>query len=299
MGNGLEGLGNINTNNASATVESPTGFLAKSDTDNRKIILDNTKFNTNTDVANYLADWLRTQCNLEAYNTDDVVSLQIPGNGIATSYIIKCIKDENEFMQLVQNIETINNTGTKTVLFGYYNVPKTPEIEGRIKQSGIELFTLQDIYDVNGAIDSADRKLPYLNISQGKLSSIIAKIVNEKYKQQGTLNASTIFGDKQQLTGLGAAFTEGLNQLKGSLTGAISSVKSVTGNNGQTPTMSCQIPQTMGNRPTEVGMGQTPIMSEQEQINVTPNMSTGEAHHIINNQIGGEAHPVTLKKHKE
>lgn len=292
MGNGLDGLGNINTNNASATVASPTGFLAKSDTDNRKIALDNTRFNANTDIANYLADWLRTQCNIEGTINNDTVLVQLHINGTMIGYSIKCVKDENEFMQLVQNIEIVVNTSAKTVLFGYYNVPRTPEIESRIKQSGVELFTLQDIYDVNGAIDNADRKLPYLSISQGKLSSIIAKMINEKYKQQGTLNASTIFGDKQQLTGLGAAFTEGFNQLKGSLAGAIGAVKATTGHAGQ-------IPQTMGNKPTEVEIGQAPIMSGQQPVDVTSNMSTGEAHHIINNQMGGEAHPVTLKKHKE
>lgn len=280
MGNGLDGLGNINTNNASATVASPAGFLAKSDADTRKIALDNTKFNTNTDIANYLADWLRTQCNIEGTTNNDIVLAQLPINGAVVNYSIKCVKDENEFIQAVQNIDTVINTGTKTVLFGYYNVPRTSEIESRIKQSGIELFTLQDIYDVNGAIDSADKKLPYLSISQGKLSNIVAKIVNEKYKQQGALNASTIFGDKQQLNGLGAAFTEGLNQLKGSLVGAIGSVKSVTGQGHNQTNM--QIP--------------PQVQEEQPPINCN---QTLEPHHITTNQTTGEAHPVKLKKHNK
>lgn len=268
---GLEGLGNINLNNASATVESPNSFLAKTDTDSRKIALDSSKFATNDELASYLHDWLLTQCNINTATHSNILSFMLPINGKPISYSVVCVKGESEFTQEAQS-ERIQSLGSeKVVIFGYYNAPKNNEVASRVKQLGIELFTLTEIYEINSAIDGADKKLPYVSLNQNKLSSMVAKSVNEKYRKQGTMNASTIFGDKQQLSGLGAAFSEGFNQLKNSVTGALGSIKSST--------------QTINNQQQHI----EPQITEN-------NVNTAEQPVIEQPNADNAPHPVKLKK---
>lgn len=97
---------------------------------------------------------------------------------------------------------------------------------------------------------------------------MVAKKVNERYKVQGTFNASTIFGDTHQIgSGLGAAFSEGLSQLKDSISGAVNSVKNMT-QHQQAPM---------------INQSQQPVMNQQPLENVEQTTENG-------------SHPVSLKK---
>lgn len=276
----IEGLGNINTNNASATVTSPDAFLSKTDTDNRKIALDSSKFNTSEDVAIYLSNWLQTQCGVSTSINNSVLAFAIPIANNMVSYSIRCVKDNTELEQFVQSDQMNNlaNAG-KLVIFGYFS-NSTTDVINRLKQVNAETFGIQEIYEVNSAIDSADKKLPYLSINQSKFSSMVAKKVNERYKAQGTFNASTIFGDTHQISsGLGVAFSEGLNQLKESIGVAVGSVKGMAQNQ--------QI--SRANQATMVEQ-QMPT-TEQTSMEIPEQQVTMEGHTVEN-----VPHPVSLKK---
>lgn len=276
----IEGLGNINTNNASATVASPDAFLSKTDTDNRKIALDSSKFNTSEDVAIYLSNWLQTQCGVSTSINNSVLAFAIPIANNMVSYSIRCVKDNTELEQFVQSDQMNNlaNAG-KLVIFGYFS-NSTTDVINRLKQVNAETFGIQEIYEVNSAIDSADKKLPYLSINQSKFSSMVAKKVNERYKAQGTFNASTIFGDTHQISsGLGVAFSEGLNQLKESIGVAVGSVKGMAQNQ--------QI--SRANQATMVE--QQMSTTEQTSMEIPEQQVTMEGHTVEN-----VPHPVSLKK---
>ena len=82
------------------------------------------------------------------------------------------------------------------------------------KSIGLELLGYNDILEINNAIDSGTKGLPYLTLSSSFVAGL-AKNLNSKYEFIGGNTVGTELNN--QLSGLSEAINDGFNQLKGSL----------------------------------------------------------------------------------
>lgn len=231
--NGLEGLGVINTNNASATIDSSSLTVEKYDTDVRKFSTDGNKFTSIESFYEYLQNYLNNTGIVSVSPVADEIKQQLnfsfifyaqfntmaDNTSVENGFcIFACPSLENvkSIINLLQN-SSVSNIPNKRVAIGYFNYDNN--IKSMAKQVNLDLMGYQDILDLNNAIDSGDKKLPYMNIGNS-FEIILAKQLNHKYSSMSTGQTSQY---TQQLSGLGhnlgESFKEGFSQLKQSIFG--------------------------------------------------------------------------------
>lgn len=230
---GLSGLGNVNTNNASATIDN-SNFGQKFDTDANLFAMDANKFGSIESYTEYLNNFLVNTGVLTVQPMNDQAKQQLGLNNMlcvnflqndATAQIeyvaVIATPTINEVTQAIQAIQQCPqaNIPVKKVAIGYFNYDNN--LKGQAAKVGMELCGYQDLIDLNNAIQSGYNKMPYMNLNGSMFEHRLAKLLNAKYKGQNGQSFGHNFG--QQMSGLGAglgaAFSEGFGQLKSSLFG--------------------------------------------------------------------------------
>lgn len=238
---GLEGLGNMQSNKLSST---PYGYLSKYDLDKRKIAVDVSKFKTSTEYVNYMKSWL-TETGIVHADTDVNVcvnncmlfALDSAPNIMYFVFIAHNITEVPDAIKFLRDA-TFSRTDViyNKVIMGHINYGET--LENNARQVKIEMLGLPQIYDINNAIDSALKSSPYFAVSVNKLSSQLCRELNKKYKTNndngvGLPTAVNMDSIGAQLKTAGndiqESFTEGFEQLKSSLTGLFSSFRKPNG----------------------------------------------------------------------
>lgn len=232
---GLSGLGNINTDNASPNINTDQFNLNKTDTDLRKITTSASKFATNTDFTNYMFNFLNNSGVVIAQQMNDEAKQQLnyydilyvdfvnsqtgaPNNN---GYALFCAIDANTVSNVVNMLTTVQtaNIPPKRVIIGFFN--KQSDVVKAGKQVGIQIVDISEIYEINNAVDLADKKMPYIAAGATEFGQTLAKALNAKYKATATGGFGQSFSQGASNFGNGAknAFSDGLDQLKESFAG--------------------------------------------------------------------------------
>ena len=257
-------LGNVNTNNASATILGATAIPDKVDDDTRKIKLDVTGY-TIENYCEYLKQYL---ANTQMFVITDVVDQIKQILGIPQMFILQSNTSGQAFLiiPILENSQanTSNNviTALQSILpqhpeinlppvkvgFGHENFPDA--VKKSAKSVNMELVGYSEIYEINNAIQQAYNRMPYMGFGN-TFAMQLAKGLNGMYRQMmsGQPNpAMNNFGQgvKQVGQGFGAAIMDGINQLKQSFSGLGASFNQARnqqiGMNGQQQGMNYQQP---------------------------------------------------------
>lgn len=275
--NGVEGLGVLNENKAVTCVETPNGFLSKRDTDSRKLVTDFSRFTSLDKFNEYLKNWFigtglfnvsEVNANIKAQlNFSSIFyTMWISNNGNTSDNncfcIVSCLNLDN-VQTILSLLEGSNNPiiPNKAVLIYYGN--DSNNIKDRAKKLGVELIGTEEMYDINNAIDNADKGLPYMSTNGSKFSVTIANKLNHLYKTKSIKeNVSNSAMNTANTVGgsLAAAFTEGLEQLKSGVNSLINSIKSSTQN------QQVQQGQVANQVPNEIQTPVQPNSMEQESV---------------------------------
>ena len=184
----LDKLGAINLTTNGEPMETPRSFLEKTDTDNRKLATDLSRFTTIESYKRYLENYfVSTELfNVEKSDYNNCFCIQLfqnPTNeGLINRFRIFAVLSTDDVKVLMDNIKASNITDNteKFVALGYFRYDKY--IKKEADQLGLELFGAEEINEVNEAIDIAEKKLPYISISKNALHNILANALNNKYR---------------------------------------------------------------------------------------------------------------------
>lgn len=184
----LDKLGAINLTTNGEPMETPRSFLEKTDTDNRKLATDLSRFTTIESYKRYLENYfVSTELfNVEKSDYNNCFCIQLfqnPSNeGLINRFRIFAVLSTDDVKVLMDNIKASNITDNteKFVALGYFRYDKY--IKKEADQLGLELFGAEEINEVNEAIDIAEKKLPYISISKNALHNILANALNNKYR---------------------------------------------------------------------------------------------------------------------
>lgn len=231
---GLEGLGNINKVNESCTITSP--LMTNSGTtfveDKRLLVAELEKFGSADEYTNYLYEWLQRS---------GVVDVS---NGITDWYGFKAIQtvvvnDRENQKYMVVGCVTIENV--QKIIVTIENSSPKPSIptvaicfsdslyaeSSRGKAIDVEVMGNEAIREINSAITST---LPYISVGK-RFENKIAKALNAKYKSTNGNCTNNITSDLSDAgNSIVSSFKEGINQLAGSIQGAIGFVQTTVKN---------------------------------------------------------------------
>lgn len=200
--NGLSGLGALNEFNKNTVIETPGGFLQKNDTDNRKLVTDKKRFNTPDNFQEYLINYFNNtgilkcssaeQSLKESLNFSEIFYTQFTNSSVNTScenvFCIFPILSVHNVQTLIEQlaVSTITTNNNKCVAIGYFNYDI--ELKNQAKNIRLELIGIEDIFDINNAVDSADKSEPYLALDKDSFRYRLASELNKKYKNNTNEN---------------------------------------------------------------------------------------------------------------
>jgi hypothetical protein len=282
---GLQGLGVINTDNASATIDNHN--LSSSTPpviDNRKFETDMNKFSSVENFCSYTKQFMIDTGVLNVQDIDNTMFSATFQDG-ETYLVVACPTVEN--LQSAVNYLQSAPAGlpAKRVAVGFFYADSNVSNLGR--QAAVEVFGYNEILDLNNAISSADNKMPYMHIGVATFETKLAKLLNAKHKETATGSIGSQFSSQASGVGagLGAAFSEGFGQLKQSLFGFGKDLGIIKDKNQQT--VAQQPVQNMG-QPQQ--FQQAPQQFHQAPVNNV------EAHHEVPSQPIGQTSGVSLNK---
>ena len=170
---GLDGLGVVNENNPNGNMQSPASFIDKADTDVRKLATFMDRFTDNSQYVEYLKDWF-TKTDLFNVSTDDVcIKLQSRLNNIV--YNVFGCNSQNEVDKVLSN--PMSN-GDTAIIIGYINFNDN-EIRAS-KQYAIQLIGIEEILEINHAIELANSGLPYVTFDKASFLHMLAGALHDK-----------------------------------------------------------------------------------------------------------------------
>jgi len=237
MNQGLQGLGNININNASATIENTGLIMDKLDSDSRKIAVSNTMFNSAEAYYTYFVNYMQNTGLLKVSDVHGMVRQTLNYNNLfivekissGEAFTIFTVFPENDILNIINALQLLPQhpeiqLPVRKVAISHSNF--TREVINEAKHLNLELLGYNAIYDINNAILSADNKIPYANISASSFASQLAKGLNTKYRSESSTNITQQLGDQAQSikNNLGTSFSDGISQLKESITSLTSAM---------------------------------------------------------------------------
>lgn len=237
MNNGLEGLGNINTINDKANVNSPYSFLVKTDTDSRKLVTDGNKFLSDEQYGEYLKNWFDST---GIFDTKRVVKDELQSDEVSFIFYAQLKKEfvntpaENVFciyaFHSLENVKStlklLKTTGSTinsvhSVVMGCFHCDEETRLE--LKQLGFDITGLDEIYEINQAIDNGLNRLSYCGVNYNKFHTKLAAWLNMKYNKECTDSTVGIISNniKNEAQSLGndisTSFKEGFGQMRDSV----------------------------------------------------------------------------------
>lgn len=281
--NGLAGLGNINTDNASATVETPGAAFNKVYNNGRTLETNPSRFSTTQELTEYLLNWFNNTGVCKAYRngyTDCAFNLEVNSPTVAVSAYVVCALTENEaYSMLDQFMKNAQYSRVNVpAIMGYFNSDAGLRLGSEAKAVGLSLIGNQEIMQINAAVSDNF----FLSVGSKKLGDLIAKALHEHYKGEiasekgGTIPGMGNFGNDSN--NLGNAFQEGINQLGGSVKGLLASF-GLAGNQQQSMPVgnpNANVNPNQGNPPYEAGnyqqSVQNPNMDNQQPQNMNQNI---------------------------
>ena len=289
---GLQGLGVINTDNASATIDNhnlSSGMQPINDS--RKMETDMNKFSSVENFCSYLKQFMIDTTVLNVQEVDQTMFTATFADG--ETYLVVACPTVNNLQSAVSYLQTNpTNLPAKRVAVGFFYTDNNVSNLGR--QAAVEVFGYNEILDLNNAIASADSKMPYMHMGAATFESKLAKLLNAKYKETATGNIGTQFSSQAAGVGagLGAAFSEGFGQLKQSLFGFGKDLGIIKDKN-QAP----QQPIVNGNMGPMQQQPMTNMTPQQQPVAMMPEQPMNvEAHHVAPEQPVAEGSGVMLNK---
>lgn len=160
-----------------------------------------------------VSETIKNNSGLQHIFTVDFMNQYEPNGTQKRYYVIICPLEE-DLKKLIGKIQSGLNSVIpyRKVALGYFNYDYNTK--NMAKSIGLELLGYNDILEINNAIDSGTKGLPYLTLSSSFVAGL-AKNLNSKYKFIGGNTVGTELNN--QLSGLSEAINDGFNQLKGSL----------------------------------------------------------------------------------
>lgn len=187
--NGLEGLGVLNTKNSSAYLETPYGYLVKTDTDKRKLATDYRRFKDTTDYRRYLEKYISSINSFEVSNALVETVMELNYHDVFTCHydneefcvcVVLDYTDIDRILMAVSTSETLKNK--KKVIIGFFNYSN--EMKNMASNNCVEFIGTSDIHDINDAVDLADKNLPYLGLGKGTLKHKLSSTLNNSLRQR-------------------------------------------------------------------------------------------------------------------
>jgi hypothetical protein len=208
----LEGLGQLNTHET-LNISASRINLDKADFNDKRLILDNTKFTSNEQYRGYIKDWL--------INTGIVNVTETANNSLVASFFDDVNgKQYNVFVSITdEELNNILNSGTcqNIVLFSFNRTS--------INSKLVEYIGMTEMNEINSAINNGLNKLPFVEIGSNTFKAELAKRLNKKYSAESTTSFIQNEGEqiKQGFNNFGtdaqSVITDGINQLKESFKG--------------------------------------------------------------------------------
>jgi len=224
-GQGLSGLGNINTDNANGQLESPFNQVQKMDTDSRKLVTNTERFTNNCEYKDYLVSWLSNTgvCTVTDNSNYITVNVNQQSNNqiISSSFEVFPVLNFNEVTSIIQSMtqvpiaQTAMPQGpmpqgpvstTSRIIIGYINYSQ--EQIKFAKQSSIELVGANEILEINNAIDLGIKKMPYIAFDKKSFTHLFGSLLNRKYS------------DNTMGNGIAATFTQVTQNINNSMQNA-------------------------------------------------------------------------------
>lgn len=253
MNNGIEGLGNINTINDKTNVNSPYSFLAKTDTDSRKLVTDGNKFLSDEQYGEYLKNWFEAT---DIFDTKRIVKDELQSDEVSFIFYAQLKREfantpaETIFcIYAFHNLENVKNTlkllkttgstinNVPSVVMGCFHCDEETRLE--LKQLGFSITGLDEIYEINQAIDNGLNGLRYCGVNYNKFHTKLAAWLNMKYNKECTNSTVGIISNniKNEAQSLGndisTSFKEGFEQMRDSVGGVLQALH-FKGNSSQT-----------------------------------------------------------------
>ena len=199
---GLSGLGIINTDNANGGLQSPSDLEVKVDADSRLLATNMTRFSSTEQYKQYLISYFNssgigTASEFSAISLGLTINQTINGVALTSNYVIFPTLNYNEVMQILQNLQQPQDQSqTKNVIIGYFNYGS--EQVQLSKQLGIELVGANEILEINNAISSGLKGMPYIAFDKKSFTHLVSSMLNTIYSTNKSQNG--IVGTFEQVT---------------------------------------------------------------------------------------------------
>lgn len=178
----IQGLGIINTDNANGNIESLTCNLI--DSDKRKLDTDMSKFSTDKEYKNSVVDWIKYTNIFNIEDTDTYINAQlniIDKKPFSINYKIYCCINIKEVNEVLNKIKQDSNN----IIIGYLNYNN--DIKSIARNKNTQLIGVDEINEINSAIDLADKSLPYIIINKASFTHLVAHELHKKYTKKNCL----------------------------------------------------------------------------------------------------------------
>ena len=197
ISNSVDGLGSISTTSCNGTpLETPGANMYKYDTDSRKLITNIEDINTHEEYCNKIRKFIDDTGAFIITDLSDDIKSKINYSSIfkirhttGNEYYVVPVLNVNNLVELIEsigkNIRTMDNT--KIAIVGYCQY--CDEISYAAKKYNVELFGSTDVFEVNSAVDLADKGLPYISFNKNSFAYLLASTLNDMYKKK---NNSTV-----------------------------------------------------------------------------------------------------------
>ena len=223
----LEGLGNINHDNANGSLASPGGFLQKSDSSIKLLDTNIHNYASSADYSEYLKNFLGSLPGFNIVPAEDGLKQQLNNQNMfyaqfsgAVNFLVMCGIEYNEIQNIIQTVMSSNVTvnNVQKVLIGYFNYDEQTLLSAR--NCMIELIGINEYMEINS--DAEAKIIPDLNFGakQHSFKACLGRTLKSVNSGGGSTGLQTnSFGDFT--SNLGSKMSNIGESISGTISGAL------------------------------------------------------------------------------
>lgn len=175
----LSSLGNINLNNSTDNISISNRQYNR---DERMLETDTSKFSTSEEYTGYIGKWIANTGLFSDIQIENFVRASLVSKEQTSNYIIVGILSVAELRDTLERIrQSIVNGEQREIVVMSYNNYIGEQLKD-ISMLGVQLVGIDEILEINHAIELGLRNLPYVAFNRILFVNKLAYELNKKYK---------------------------------------------------------------------------------------------------------------------
>lgn len=175
----LSSLGNINLNNSNDNISISNRQCNR---DERMLETDTSVFNTSEEYTGYIGKWIANTGLFTDIQIDNFVRASLVSKEQTSNYIIVGILSVTELGDTLERVrQSLVNGEQREIVIMSYNNYMNEQLKN-INMLGVQLVGINEILEINHAIELGLRNLPYVAFNRILFVNKLAYELNKKYK---------------------------------------------------------------------------------------------------------------------